>query len=78
MRHMPPMRHTCAPCETCGSTGLVSVDPEHSDEQAQCPTCAGGSRPCRCEAAYDDEGDRRYEQWRDLQDEREERIRDDD
>ena len=78
MPRMPAFKHVCKPCDTCGSTGVVNVGDEvKGNEDGECPACEGRSRPCHCEAAYDAEGDRRYEQWRDRLDERAERMTDD-
>lgn len=71
---MPKFRHFCAPCDTCGSTGVVNApggltrDGDETDEPEECPTCEGQSTPCDCEARYEAEGDRRYDQWKDKQD----------
>ena len=65
LRPLKPFRHKCAPCDTCGSTGVVNVGDEvKGDEDGECPTCEGRSRPCHCEAAYDAEGDRRYREFK--------------
>jgi len=66
MPRMPAFKHVCKPCEWCGGGNSM------------CTECGGAFLPCDCEAAYGAAADRKYEQWRDRLDEREERIRDDD
>ena len=58
---MPAFRHTCAPCDACGSAGFVNIDDADGPE---CMVCEGQSRPCDCQEHYDAEGERRYDAWK--------------
>lgn len=59
-------RHTCAPCDTCGSLGTVDCPACDGNEPScaatvVCPTCDGESEPCTCRERWEREADRRYD-----------------
>jgi len=60
--------HVCNPCDECDSTGKVH-DAENCGPDGcvigcvECPKCAGDSKPCSCEAAWEEKQESRGRDW---------------